>query len=437
MTSKTLDFALSGLNCGACVGRAEDALRALPGAKDVRVNLARRSAHVAGVDAEAVMNALATAGYPATPRHALYHVPDMHCASCVSRVETAASGVAGVVEAQANLATRTIQIETLGVREDVEAALADAGFPVDEVGETRTDAADKTAEEVAILRDRFLLAGVLTLPVFLTEMGGHLYPPLHHALMALFGMSGLMWAQMVLTALVLSGPGRSFFARGLPGLIRGRPDMDALVALGAGAAFAFSAAVVLVPDLLPSRAVYFEAAAVIVTLILLGRWLEARARGRTGEAVRELLALAPETAERAAGDGFETVPLETVAVGDLLRARPGTRVAVDGIVTDGHSPVDTAMLTGEPIPRMAGPGDRLHAGTMLTTGTVTYRATHVGRDTTLARIAALTEAAQSARLPVEALVNRITRYFVPVVLVIAVLTFGVWVSFAPHARFRP
>ncbi|MEL7166876.1 MAG: copper-translocating P-type ATPase [Pseudomonadota bacterium] len=431
MKPQTLDFALSGLNCGACVGRAEAALRALPGARDVQVNLARRSARVGGVKADAVVDALSQAGYPATPRSGLFHVPDMHCGSCVSRVETAAGGVSGVIRTRANLANRTVQVETLGVLEAVEAALDRAGFPAHAASGTQTETTGETAEEIAEMRRRCLIAGALTLPVFLTEMGGHLYPPLHHALMTLFGISGLMWAQMVLTSLVLLVPGRGFFERGLPGLIKGRPDMDALVALGAGAAFLFSAVVVLVPDLVPSRAVYFEAAAVIVTLILLGRWLEARARGRTGDAVRELLALAPQIAERMTKDGFETVPLEVIAVGDVLRARPGTRVAVDGIVAEGQSPVDTAMLTGEPIPRLAGPGDRLHAGTMLTTGTLTYTATHVGRDTTLARIAALTEAAQSARLPVEQLVNRITRYFVPAVLIVALITFTAWISFAP------
>ncbi|MEM6758616.1 MAG: heavy metal translocating P-type ATPase [Pseudomonadota bacterium] len=431
MTDQSLDFALSGLNCGACVGRAEAALRALPGAQDVRVNLAQRRAHIAGVDADAVMHALSQAGYPAAPRGAMYQVPDMHCGSCVSRVETAASDVVGVISAQANLATRTLQIETLGPLAAIEAVLRDTGFPLHEATGGQSDAAHDAEIESLALRRRFLIAGALTLPVFLTEMGGHLYPPLHHTLVTLFGMSGLMWAQMVLTLLVLAGPGRSFFRRGLPGLFKGRPDMDALVALGAGAAFLYSTAVVLAPGLLTARAVYFEAAAVIVTLILLGKWLEARARGRTGDAVRALLQLAPDTAERETEDGTETVPIEAVVAGDIIHAHPGARIAVDGIVRHGQSPVDTAMLTGEPIPQMVGPGDRLAAGSLLTTGSLVYEATHVGRDTTLARIAALTEAAQSARLPVEELANKITRYFVPVVLLIALMTFVVWVCLAP------
>ena len=261
-------------------------------------------------------------------------------------------------------------------------------------------------------------------------MGGHMYPPLHHWLMAVLGAETLRYGQLILTALVLAGPGAGFFRRGIPGLLRARPDMDALVALGAGAAFVFSAVAVLWPALLPPTGIYFEAAAVIVTLILLGRWLEARARGRTGEAVRRLLDLAPDMAERLGPEGPSTVPLSQVLIGDVLRARPGSRIAVDGVVTDGQSPVDTSMLTGEPVPVIAAPGDIVHAGTVVTTGTLDYRATHVGQDTTLARIATLTQAAQSARLPVEAVVNRVTAWFVPAVLVVASLTFVIWTATA-------
>ncbi|WP_299689459.1 copper-translocating P-type ATPase [uncultured Tateyamaria sp.] len=427
MTAHTLTFPISGLHCGACVGRAEAALSALPGAREVRVNLANRTAQVAGVEAPLVETALAQAGYPAAPQQMSLHVPDMSCASCVARIEETAARAPGVIHARANLATHRLDVATLGDPGAVRAALDAAGYPASDAD---TDTAPDASDETDAMRRRFILAAALTLPVFVAEMGGHLYPPLHHGLVALFGAETLRLAQLILTALVLAGPGAGFFRRGIPGLLRARPDMDALVALGAGAAFLFSAVAVLLPNWLPPTGIYFEAAAVIVTLILLGRWLEARARGRTGEAVRRLLDLAPDTADRVTGQGTETVPLAAIEIGDVLRARPGSRIAVDGVVTDGQSPVDTAMLTGEPVPVLAGPGDVVHAGTVVTTGTLAYRATHVGRDTTLARIAALTQAAQSARLPVEAVVNRVTAWFVPAVLVVATVTFAVWLALA-------
>ena len=429
MTVEPLTFPISGLHCGACVGRAEAALSRVPGAQAVRVNLANRTAQVSGVAAQAAADALAQAGYPADPRQATLHVPDMSCASCVSRIEAAATAAPGVVRARANLATHMLDVATLGDVDAVRAALDAAGYPPAGTGDG-TDTTADTQDETAAMRRRFIIAAALTLPVFVAEMGGHMFPPLHHWLMATLGADTLRYGQLILTALVLAGPGAGFFRRGIPGLLRARPDMDALVALGAGAAFVFSAVAVLLPALLPPTGIYFEAAAVIVTLILLGRWLEARARGRTGEAVRRLLDLAPDSAERVTGDGTTQTPLNAVQIGDILRARPGSRIAVDGIVTDGQSPVDTAMLTGEPVPVLTGPGDVVHAGTVVTTGTLSYRATHVGRDTTLARIATLTQAAQSARLPVEAVVNRVTAWFVPAVLVVAAVTFALWFMLA-------
>ncbi|MEL6451495.1 MAG: heavy metal translocating P-type ATPase [Pseudomonadota bacterium] len=423
MSDTTLSFGVSGLNCASCVSRAEAALRALPGARDVRVNLADHSARVAGVPAGAVVDALAQAGYPATPRQQRLQVPGMSCASCVARIEAAVREAPGVVQAQAMLPTQTLVVETVGDLAPVQAALAAAGYPAETVA---PDTEATPEDSVRPLFQRFVLAAVLTAPVFVLEMGAHAVPAFHHWIMANIGQGTSHAMQLALTALVLAGPGAGFFRRGIPGLLKARPDMDALVALGAGAAFGFSALAVLLPGLLPPAGVYFEAAAVIVTLILLGRWLEARAKGRTGDAVRRLLGLRPDTAEVARGDGFDTVPLAQVQVGDVLRVRPGGRIAVDGTVVAGDTHVDEAMLTGEPLPVQKRAGDAVTGGTLATTGSLTYRATHVGRDTVLARIAALTAEAQAARLPVEALVNRITAWFVPVVMGIAAVSFALW-----------
>ncbi|WP_189370291.1 heavy metal translocating P-type ATPase [Tateyamaria omphalii] len=426
MTEGTLTLKLEGLHCASCVGRAEAALAALPGAHDVRVNLADHSARVAGVDVVNAMQALDGAGYPPTVRHTVLHIPSMSCASCVRRIETAAGATPGVIKAEARLPTRTLVVDTLGSDSDLRTALKDAGYRA----EPSNHSAQERNETERIFR-RFLVAAAMTLPVFVIEMGGHMYPPLHHWVARTIGTANSHLFQLVLTAVVLAGPGAGFFRRGLPNLFKARPDMDALVALGAGAAFAFSAFSVLAPGILPPAGVYFEAAAVIVTLILMGRWLEARAKGRTGDAVRRLLGLRPDTAERLADDGeAETVPLASVHTGDVLRVRSGGRIPVDGIVVDGYSHVDESMLTGEPVPVLRREGDVVTGGTLTTTGTIALRATHVGEDTVLARITALTREAQAARLPVEALVNRITAWFVPAVLAIALGTFVLWWAFA-------
>ncbi|MBY5933928.1 heavy metal translocating P-type ATPase [Tateyamaria omphalii] len=421
--SDVLTFEVSGLNCASCVGRAEAALIAMPGARDVRVNLADHSARVSGVSAVDVVQAMERAGYPAELRRVEVRVSGMSCASCVGRIEAAIRAAPGVVRADARLPTKSVVFETLGNDTEVYVALRDAGYPAD--NPKQTFKAD-TMDEVSALFRRFIFAGVLTLPVFLIEMGGHAFPPFHHWVMRNIGATNSHLFQLVLTAIVLAGPGNSFFRRGFPGLVQARPDMDALVALGAGAAFAFSAFSVLAPGILPPSGVYFEAAAVIVTLILMGRWLEARAKGRTGDAVRRLLSLRPETAERVSQGSTEHISLSQVVTGDLLRLRPGGRVPVDGVVESGHSHIDESMLTGEPIPVLKQAGDLITAGTVATTGSLDLRATHVGDDTVLARITALTRDAQAARLPVEALVNRITARFVPAVLLIASITFVTW-----------
>lgn len=425
MHDSTLSFGISGLNCASCVGRAEAALSAIPGARDARVNLASHSGQVTGVPPDAVLRALEQAGYPAVTKEARFVIPDMSCASCIARIEAVVRAVPGTLRAEAHLPDHSLSVETVGALDAVKAALAQSGYPV-AAAESRPEPDDVTDK----IFKRFLLAAMLTLPVFLAEMGGHLYPPLHHWISGTIGLRTSHGLQLLLTALVLAGPGSGFFIRGIPGLLKARPDMDALVALGAGSAFAFSAVAVVAPGVLPPSGVYFEAAAVIVTLILLGRWLEARAKGRTGDAVRRLIGLRPDTAEVIRDGATTVIPLEQVKVGEVLRIRPGMRVAVDGLVVDGQTHIDESMLTGEPVPVLKSPGDVVHAGTLSTNGTLSYRATHVGQDTVLARIARLTEQAQATRLPVEALVNRITAWFVPVVLLIAFVTFFIWLMVA-------
>ncbi|NCU19961.1 copper-translocating P-type ATPase, partial [Candidatus Falkowbacteria bacterium] len=243
--------------------------------------------------------------------------------------------------------------------------------------------------------------------------------------------------QFALTAAVLFGPGRVFLRLGIPALLRGAPEMNSLVAMGALAAFVYSAVVTLMPGLLPeaSRVVYFEAAAVIVTLILLGRWLESRARGHAGAAISRLVGLRPATARVIRPGGTVDLPVAELAPGDLVALAPGERVAVDGVVTEGSGWIDESMLTGEPVPVEKTPGATVTGGTLNGPAALTMRVTATGADTVLARIIALVEAAQGAKLPVQALVDRVTRVFVPVVMALSAATFALWLGFG--AGFTP
>lgn len=363
------------------------------------------------------------------PDPVILDVSGLHCASCVARAERSLQHVVGIEEATVSLTSHTarlVGVSATGAVEDAARALSLEGFAATprETGAEAPAGGGETRQQFRL----FLIAAFLTLPVFITEMGGHMVPAFHHFLMQTVGTVPLRVMQFVLTTLVLFGPGLGFFRIGVPTLLRGRPDMNALVALGAGAAWLYSTTVVFWPDLLPvtARAVYFEAAAVIVTLILLGRWLEARAKGQAGAVIARMIGLQPATTLLLTEDKEVEVPTRSIRVGDILRLRPGERVSVDGRVQSGVSFLDESMLTGEANPQQKTKGDPLTAGTVNGQGSLTYRAEAIGRDTVLASVIRMVEDAEAARLPVQDLVNRITLWFVPAVLVVAALTALIW-----------
>jgi Cu+-exporting ATPase len=295
-------------------------------------------------------------------------------------------------------------------------------------------------EENPELRDmerRFRVSLALTVPIVLISMADMLPgAPVAHAL-----GRGAAWLQLALSAPVVLWGGFPFFVRGLASL-RTRPNMFTLIALGTGAAFAESALATLAPGIFPPSfrdhrgevAVYYEAAAVIVTLVLLGQVLELRARSRTSAAIRALLRLAPPTARRIVDGREEDVPLEAVRPGDRLRVRPGEKVPVDGVVLEGHSAVDESMVTGESIPVEKRPGHRLIGGTVNVSGSFVMRAERVGSDTLLARIVRLVSEAQRSRAPIQRLADQVSAWFVPAVVLIAVATFAAWALFGPEPR---
>ncbi|KKB10216.1 ATPase [Devosia chinhatensis] len=361
----------------------------------------------------------------------------MSCASCVSRVEKALLKVDGVKVASVNLAT-----ERATVSGGDPAALIQAIEKVGYTASLRLPGAQSDGlahhheEDTARLRRDVIIAAILTLPLFVFEMGGHLYPPFHHWLMTMVPTQWLYAGYFILATAVLFGPGRRFFSVGFPALFRGAPEMNALVALGTGAAWLYSSIVTFAPFLVPeqTRHVYFEAAAVIVTLILLGRWLEAIGKGRTGEAIRQLMQQQARTARIVRGDITLDVPIEDVQVGDVVLVRPGEKIAVDGQIIDGTSHIDESMISGEPLPVSRSVGDPVVGGTLNTSGTFRFRATRVGADTMLAQIIRMVEDAQAGKLPIQAVVDRVTAVFVPVVMLIAVFTALAWLILGPEPR---
>ena len=368
-----------------------------------------------------------------------FGIEGMTCASCVRRVEKALSAVPGVLEASVNLATEKATIRfTGGDVSALEGAVRKAGYEVIHPRET-TEASsepDRKARELNSLALSLAFAAVFTLPLFVLEMGSHFVPAIHVWVMETIGMEENRYLQFALASLVLFGPGLRFFQKGVPNLLRWTPDMNSLVVLGTTAAYGYSVIATFFPDLLPegTENVYYEAAAVIVTLILLGRFLEARAKGKTSQAIKHLIGLQPKTAFVERDGDFVEVPVVDVRRGDVVRIRPGEKVPVDGEVVDGGSYVDESMITGEPVPVKKAIGSEVVGGTINKTGSFTFRATKIGGDTLLAQIIRMVEAAQGSKLPIQALVDKVTGWFVPAVIAAAVITFAAWLAVGPdHA----
>ncbi|MBA4013280.1 MAG: copper-translocating P-type ATPase [Phenylobacterium sp.] len=441
---KPLEIPVLGMTCASCVGRVEKAIAAVPGVAAASVNLAAERAHVELTpegDTAAVVEAIRKAGYEPLDRTVDLKIEGMTCASCVAKVEKALKSVPGVLDAQVNLATERAQVRALaGGAETAQmiAAVEAIGYGAQEIDPAAApDLADREREaretEITGLKRAVAVAAAGTLPLFVIEMGRHFIPGVHHWLAASIGEQPWRLISFVLAAIVLFGPGLRFFRKGVPNLIRRTPDMNSLVVLGTSAAFAYSAVATFVPSLLPAGAdhVYYEAAAVIVTLILLGRLFEAQAKGRTSEAIKRLMTLQAKTARVLRGGEAVEVPIAEVVAGDAVVVRPGERIAVDGEVIDGGSFVDESMITGEPIPVEKKAGDTVVGGTVNKTGAFQFRATKVGSETMLAQIVRMVEAAQGSKLPIQATVDKVTAWFVPAVIAAALLTFAAWMVFGP------
>ena len=438
-TAAAISLPIEGMTCASCVGRVEAALAKVEGVDTVSVNLATERADIrlAGpVDRMALIQAVEKVGYEVPAGVTELAIEGMTCASCVGRVEKALKAIPSVTEATVNLATERATVRGLAAVEDLIAAVDKVGYEarlVDTGAQAEDEAAEKKDAERAELKRDLTLAGLLTLPVFVLEMGSHMIPGMHEWVMNTIGMQQNWYIQFVLTLLVLAIPGRRFYEKGFPALVRLGPDMNSLVAVGTMAAFGFSMVATFAPGLLPAGTVnvYYEAAAVIVTLILLGRFLEARAKGRTSEAIQRLVKLQAKEAHVLRDGRMVDIPINDVALGDIVEVRPGERVPVDGEITEGRSFVDESMITGEPIPVEKAAGSTVVGGTVNQKGALTLRATAVGGQTMLAQIIRMVEQAQGSKLPMQAVVDKVTLWFVPAVMLVALLTFLVWLVFGP------
>jgi Cu+-exporting ATPase len=469
-TKSEVTFPVTGMTCASCVRRVEKALSKVPGVAEASVNLATEKAKVVYDPAEATTEqmraAVEKAGYgvrempppsptprlvaaapaPASPGELTLPIEGMTCASCVRRVEKALARVPGVAEASVNLATEKARVVGDGPLDPdaLRAAVEKAGYKVGQLAAPTAvasaparpeatpaepvDAHQLARErEIAELRRKWrvsLAAGVLMMAL--------MYLPLP------VGMDVVAPLLLIAATVVQFWAGRVFYRAAWAAARHGSTNMNTLVAIGTSVAYGYSAFVTLWPGLALSwgfpRHLYYESAVVIVALILLGRWMEARARSQTAGAIKALMGLQAKTA-RVLRDGRETdVPVDSVVVGDLVRVRPGEKVPVDGVVAEGQSALDESMLTGESLPVEKGPGDTVIGATLNKSGSFVFRATRVGRDTALAQIVRLVEEAQGSKAPIQRLADRIAEVFVPAILALAALTFLGWLLVGPEPR---
>mgnify|MGYP002651391373 CR=1 FL=1 len=464
---KTLNFDIEGMSCASCVGRVERAITKVDDVESVNVNLATERATVQISDSATdvdlstlITQAIEKAGYQAKLHqdgqqvnasaqddvHTVLRIDGMSCASCVGRVERALKKLEGVTDANVNLATEIANIHHTSMlnTEQLIAQVEQAGYEATVVQQQNESLNKNTAQapqksyserrqlEADELFKKLIVAIILALPVFILEMGSHFIPALHHWIASNIGMQNSWYLQFILATLVMIFSGRQFFTHGIPALFRGAPDMNTLVAVGSLAAYSYSIVATFMPQLLPEAnlAVYYESVVVIIVLILLGRYLEAKAKGQTSQAIEKLIQLQPKVAHVKRDGQFIDVEITDVKSNDIVMIKPSESVPFDGVVIEGQSYVDESMITGESMAVQKIVDDQVIGGTLNQQGQLIVQVRAVGSDTTLAKIIQLVENAQSSKLPIQNLVDKITMWFVPTILVIALLTFLAWMFFS-------
>ncbi|HCR16907.1 MAG TPA: heavy metal translocating P-type ATPase [Candidatus Latescibacteria bacterium] len=434
MSTANLTLPISGMTCAACISRVEKGLQQTPGVSDASVSLATEKAFVtldpSVVGAEQLAETIGSLGYDLHPEEITLSVSGMTCAACVSRVEKALDAVPGVVEANVNFVTHQATVShVIAGPIPLLDAVGDAGYSA-----TVTPDSDSTTDDPAqdtdflTVKRRFIVAAVLSGLVMAIGM-------LHKSVEFGLEVTQIHYLLFALTTPVQFWSGWRFLKGFWSASLHSTADMNSLITVGTVAAYGYSTVATFSPRLVTppgtSPNVYFETAAMIITLILLGRLLEARARWRTSDAIRKLMDLRPQTA-RVVRQGQEIdIPVEQVQVGDILRVRAGEKIPVDGVIQEGSSAIDESMVSGESIPVEKGPHGRVIGATLNKTGTFTFEATGVGSETMLARIVQMVQEAQGSRAPIQTTADRIAAVFVPVVFGISLLTFFIWFYVGP------
>ncbi|MCS4541494.1 MAG: heavy metal translocating P-type ATPase [Euryarchaeota archaeon] len=437
MGKKRIDISIRGMSCASCVEKIEKGLSKLEGVSEVNVNLATERASIVfdpdKVEVKKFIQTIEDLGYQANIEKITIPVEGMHCASCVVTIEKAIGQLEGVVRGSANLATEKVTVEYFPSQvsiKEIKKAIEEAGYKPREVKEEITPDWERIAreKEIQTLKTKFIIGVLLSMPIFLGSFP-EWFPWIPNFL------------NNHITLLILATPVQFWvglqFYRGFWATLKHKTaDMNTLIAVGTSAAYLYSLVVTIIPSYFTTRGfvtqVYYDTAAIIITLIILGRLLEAKAKGETSEAIRKLMKLQAKTARVIRGGQEVEIPVEEVQKGDLVVVRPGEKIPVDGIIKEGYSTVDESMLTGESMPVEKKEGDEVFGATINRTGSFKFEAIKVGKDTVLAQIIKLVEEAQGSKAPIQRLADKISGIFVPVVIGIATLTFILWYFFGPH-----
>ncbi|MHC5228318.1 heavy metal translocating P-type ATPase [Enterococcus sp. LJL99] len=438
MSSKT--FEIEGMSCASCAQAVEKAVADLSGVKTANVNLATEKLTVSydqeAVSEKMIEKAVSDAGYQAIQNsiQKSFMIEGMSCASCSQTVEKAVNQLSGVEQVTVNLATEKMLVSydpTVLTAGEIITAVSDAGYGAEEeirTNETIDKEREKKQEQIQGMWRRFWLSAVFTIPLLYVAMGHMIGLPLPKMIDPMMHATNFALLQLILTLPVIYF-GRSFFLVGFKALAKGHPNMDSLVALGTSAAFFYSlygTIMIFSGDHQFAMALYYESAAVILTLITLGKYFEAVSKGKTSEAIKKLMGLAPKTA-RVIRDGKEVeLAIDTVQVGDIVVVKPGEKIPVDGIVVTGNTSIDESMITGESIPVEKKVGDNIIGASINKNGRIEFKATKVGKDTALAQIIKLVEDAQGSKAPIAKMADKISGVFVPIVIALAVFSGLAW-----------
>ncbi|KAF0185131.1 MAG: Cu2+-exporting ATPase [Nitrospirae bacterium] len=428
---KKIDLPITGMTCAACSAALERALKKTGGVLHASVNLPAEMASIEFGSAEdalpltKLVDVIKGEGYGVATSRLTFAVQGMTCAACVGAVDESLKKIHGVLNVQVNLATEQATVEyipTLAGFGDFRKTVADAGYTALRISRGFTDEeADRKAQEYATIKKHFIVSALLTAPLMILSMA---MPEsrMYSVIMLLLATPVQFWT------------GMRFHTAAFAALRHGSTNMNTLISIGTNAAYFYSVFATIAPHFFMARGlqphVYFETSATIITLILLGRMLEDRAKGKTSEAIKKLIGLQPKTARVIRGDVERDVDLDEVVRGDVVVVRPGERIPVDGLIVDGFSTVDESMLTGESIPVEKSPGDAVYGGTINTSGGFRFRTTKVGAETILSQIISLVRQAQGSKAPIQRLADTIAGIFVPVVLIIALCTLVAWLIFA-------